>query len=175
MEIPGADELNALSAEAFADALAPLFEGAPRLLRRLADARPFESDEALINAMREVAAAAPEIELVELLDAHPRIGADSGEMSDASRREQEDGAPPDEALAQELADLNALYERIFGFRYVVFVAGRPRAEIASLMEVAIRNERQAELRRGIGDAIYIAADRLRSARDPSGADEEADS
>lgn len=175
MEIPGLEELNALPADAFADALAPLFEGAPRLLRRLAEARPFESDEGLIDALREAAAGAPEAELVELLDAHPQIGADPGEMSDASRREQDDGAPPDEALAQELADLNALYERIFGFRYVIFVAGRPRAEVAPLMEIALRNERQAELRRGVGDAIYIAAERLGSARDPSGPDEEGDS
>ena len=85
-------------------------------------------------------------------------------MSDLSRGEQEDGAPTDEALAQELADLNAAYEQRFGFRYVVFVAGRPRAEIVPLMEVALRNERDAELRRGVDDAIYIAADRLRSIR-----------
>ncbi len=119
-------------------------------------------------AAREVAAVAPEPELVELLAAHPRIGADPGEMSDLSRGEQEDGAAPDEALAQELADLNATYEARFGFRYVVFVAGRPRAEIVPLMEVALRNERDAELRRGVDDAIYIAADRLRAARGQGG-------
>ena len=114
---------------------------------------------------REVAAAAPEDELIELLDAHPRIGADPAEMSDLSRGEQEDDAPTGDALAQELADLNAAYEQRFGFRYVVFVAGRPRAAILPLMEVALRNERNAELRRGIDDAIYIAGDRLDSTRD----------
>ncbi|MGZ8563405.1 MAG: 2-oxo-4-hydroxy-4-carboxy-5-ureidoimidazoline decarboxylase [Candidatus Limnocylindria bacterium] len=165
MEIPGADELNDLSADAFADALAPLFEGAPRFLRRLAGSRPFDSDEALFAAARETAAAAPEDELVELLDAHPRIGAEPGEMSDLSRGEQDDGAGADVALAQELSDLNEAYEQRFGFRYVVLVAGRPRAEILPLMEVALRNERDAELRRGVGDAIYVAADRLESVRD----------
>ena len=164
MDLPGADALNALSPTAFADALAPLFEGAPRFLHRLAGARPFDSDAALLAAAREAAAAAPEDELVELLDAHPRIGADPGEMSDLSRGEQEDGSPADDALAQELADLNAAYERRFGFRYVVFVAGRPRAAIVPLMEVALWNERDAELRRGVDDAIYVAGDRLRSLR-----------
>jgi 2-oxo-4-hydroxy-4-carboxy-5-ureidoimidazoline decarboxylase len=175
MEIPGADSLNALSADAFADAFAPLFEGAPHFLRRLADARPFESDDELLAAAREVAAGAPEAELVELLDAHPRIGADPAAMSDLSRGEQDDGAPSDEALAQELADLNAIYERLFGFRYVVFVAGRPRAEIVPLMEVALRNERDAELRRGVDEAIFIAADRLRVARSEDHDGEEAGS
>lgn len=175
MEIPGTDALTALSAEAFTAALAPLFEGAPRFLGRLAGARPFDSDETLIEAAREVAAAAPEDELVELLDAHPRIGADPGGMSAMSRGEQEEGAPSNGALAQELADLNVAYEQRFGFRYVVFVAGRPRAEIVPLMEVALRNEREAELRRGVDDAIYIAADRLRSLRGVPDTGEEAES
>jgi OHCU decarboxylase len=164
MDLPGADELNSLSADAFADALAPLFEGAPRFMRRLAGSRPFGSDEALLAATREAAATAPEDELVELLNAHPRIGADPAEMSDLSRGEQNDEIPTANALAQELADLNATYEQRFGFRYVVFVAGRPRSEIVPLMEVALRNERDAELRRGVDDAIYIGGDRLRALR-----------
>jgi 2-oxo-4-hydroxy-4-carboxy-5-ureidoimidazoline decarboxylase len=175
MEIPGADALNALSADAFADALAPLFEGAPRFLHRLADARPFGSDDDLFAAAREVAAGTPESDLVELLDAHPRIGADPGGMSALSRGEQEDGNGSEEALAQGLADLNAAYEQRFGFRYVVFMAGRPRAEIVPLIEVALRNERDAELRRGVDDAIYIAADRLWSIRGVPATGEEADS
>ena len=174
MDLPGVDALNALSADAFAVTLAPLFEGAPRFLRRLASARPFDSDEALFAAAREVAATAPQDELVELLDAHPRIGAVPGEMSELSRGEQDDGAGADVALAQELSDVNAAYEQRFGFRYVVFVAGRPRAEIVPLMEVALRNERDAELRRGIDDAIFIAADRLRSIRGLRASGEEAD-
>ncbi len=172
MELPGSDELNALSPSAFADALAPLFEGAPRFLHRLAGARPFETDSALIASAREAAAAAPEDELVELLDAHPRIGADLDEMSDLSRAEQDDEVVTVDALAQELADLNAAYEQRFGFRYVVFVAGRPRTAIVPLMEVALRNERDAELRRGVGDTIYIAGDRLRALRGKSGGQED---
>jgi 2-oxo-4-hydroxy-4-carboxy--5-ureidoimidazoline (OHCU) decarboxylase len=172
MDVPGADALNALSPSAFADALAPLFEGAPRFLRRLADSRPFDSDAALLAAAREVAASSPEDELLELLDAHPPIGADPAEMSVSSRDEQGDGEVLGVALAQELADLNAVYERRFGFRYVVFVAGRPRAEIVPLMEVALRNEREVELRRGVDDAIYIADDRLRVLRGGSDGSEE---
>jgi 2-oxo-4-hydroxy-4-carboxy--5-ureidoimidazoline (OHCU) decarboxylase len=172
MDLPGADALNALSPSAFADALAPLFEGAPGFLRRLAGSRPFDSDAALLTAAREVAASTPEAELVELLDDHPRIGADPAEMSMSSRDEQEDGEVLGDALAQELADLNAAYEQRFGFRYVVFVAGRPRAAIAPLIEVALRNEREAELRRGVDDAIYIASDRLRVLRGASDGSEE---
>ena len=60
--------------------------------------------------------------------------------------------------------LNELYEQRFGFRYVVFVAGRPKTEIVPLLEHALREDRGAELRRAVDDAIYIAADRLRRLR-----------
>jgi len=173
MDLPATDDLNALSEEGFVEALAPLFEGAPRFVRRLAAVRPFDNDEALLNAAREVAAVAPEPELLELLNAHPRIGAPPAAMSPLSREEQgdgpDDGEPTsDPGLDEELVALNEIYEARFGFRYVIFVAGRPPSAIAPLIEVALRNDRKAELRRGVDDAIYVAGDRLRRLR---GADE----
>lgn len=65
---------------------------------------------------------------------------------------------------EELAMLNELYEQRFGFRYVIFVAGRPRDEIVPLLEHALYNDREVELRRAVDDAIYIAGDRLRRLR-----------
>ena len=63
--------------------------------------------------------------------------------------------------------LNDAYERIFGFRFVVFVAGRPRSEIVPILERSLRDDRVAELRRGLDDVVYIAADRLRTLRGPT--------
>ncbi|HLE88611.1 MAG TPA: 2-oxo-4-hydroxy-4-carboxy-5-ureidoimidazoline decarboxylase [Candidatus Limnocylindria bacterium] len=178
MELPSVEALNALPADAFVETVAPLFEGAPRFLRRLADARPFDTDDALLDAAREVAAVAPDEELRELLDAHPRIGADPAAMSEPSRDEQgepsEDQPVEEPGLAEDLANLNEIYEARFGFRYVIFVAGRPKSAIEPLMEVALRNDREAELRRGVGDAIYVAADRLRRLRDEAEAEEGAE-
>jgi hypothetical protein len=37
-------------------------------------------------------------------------------------------------------------------------------EIVPLLEHALRNERDAELRRAVDDALYIAGDRLRKLR-----------
>ena len=166
MELPSVADLNDLSDEAFAAALAPLVEGAPAFLARLAAIRPFGSDAELIDAAREVAHAMPEADQVALLDAHPRIGDPASALSDLSRVEQGD-AGVDEApwVSEELASLNEIYESRFGFRYVVFVAGRPREEIVPLIEAAIRSDRSAELRRGVDDALYIAADRLARLRD----------
>ena len=174
--VPSPAELNAMSPDAFAAALGPLFEGGDRYLRRLAGARPFATDAELLAAAHEVAAGMPEEEQIELVNAHPRIGADPAGLSAMSADEQgypdeADAEPPPDApvdfVSEELANLNDIYERRFGFRYVVFVAGRPRSEIIPLMEHALRNDRGAELRRGVQDVAYIAGDRLRMIRGPA--------
>jgi len=167
MGYPSIGDLNGMSADAFASELAPLLEGAPRFLARLAEARPYESDSSLFETAREIARTMPEAEQLELLDAHPRIGADPGSISPASYDEQGYAELSDEVaerVDEELAMLNDIYEKRFGFRYVVFVAGRPRSSIVPLIEGALRNDRQAELWRGLDDAINIAADRLRRLR-----------
>jgi 2-oxo-4-hydroxy-4-carboxy-5-ureidoimidazoline decarboxylase len=156
--------LDQMPAAEFASEVAPLFEGAPRFLRRLADARPFGSADALFARAHRVALELPEEEQIELLDAHPRIGADPSTLSAHSRVEQGPAAEETAVhLAADLRRLNEAYERTFGFRFVVFVAGRPRAAILPLLEAALVADRDEELRRGLHDVVAIAADRaLRS-------------
>jgi 2-oxo-4-hydroxy-4-carboxy--5-ureidoimidazoline (OHCU) decarboxylase len=157
------DALNAMERDALVAALSPLFEGAPRFLGRLADARPFEAEDDLFEAARAAAREMPEEEQIELLDAHPRIGADPARMSESSRREQEPeeeagGEPP--WIGEELTALNEAYEGRFGFRFVVFVAGRPRTDLIPILERALHADRGEELRRGLDDVVLIAADRM---------------
>ena len=82
-------------------------------------------------------------EQIELIDAHPRLGAPpaavsrrcraSSRATTARARNRGDAEP---TVAAELDRLNAAYEARFGFRYCVFVAGRSRA--ALLPEMAGR-------------------------------------
>jgi OHCU decarboxylase len=172
VQVPEVDELNGLPPTSFAAALAPLFEGAPAFLARVAEARPFETDEELLAAAHEVAVSMPEEERIELVEAHPQIGADASTVSALSHDEQgydEESAEEAETARayEELSMLNEIYEARFGFRYVVFVAGRSKAEIVPLLEHALRNDRDAELRRAVDEAIDIAADRLARLRDAS--------
>lgn len=162
---PQMHDLDRLPPEACAAELTPLFEGAPRFVARLMNARPFRDDEGLLDNARRVARELPDDEAVELVNAHPRIGADPATVSPMSHREQgydEDGGGSGEEawIGEELAILNDAYERIFGFRFTVFVAGRPRAEIIPLIEAGLRNDREVELRRALDDGVSIAADRL---------------
>lgn len=165
---PEIADLDALPAETAAHLLRTLFEDAPRFLLRLAGARPFGDDTGLISRAQELARTIPEEEQVELLDAHPRIGADPRTVSALSHAEQGYDRPQASTTApwvvEELDALNDAYERVFGFRFVVFVAGRSRDQILPILERALRDEREGELRRGLDDVVDIAADRLAKLR-----------
>ena len=165
-EFPEMQDLDRLPREAARAQIAPLFEGAPRFVDRLVAARPFESDDEFVGVARRIARELPDDEALELVNAHPRIGADVASLSAMSSVEQgiaddaEGGSREEPWVAEELAILNDAYERIFGFRFTVFVAGRPKAEIIPLIEAGLRNEREVELRRAVDDCVGIAADRL---------------
>ena len=159
--------LDGLDAEACAAALAPLFEGAPRFLARLVAARPFGGPGAMFERARAIAHAMPQDEQVELIDAHPRLGAPPAGVSSFSFVEQgydRDAAGPPPAaerarVADELDRLNADYEARFGFRYCVFVAGRSREALLPGMEAALAADREREIARALDAVIDIAADR----------------
>ncbi len=162
------DELNAADVASFSATIAPLFEHAPRFIERLAAARPFADEDDLFATARATARSMPEDEQIELLNAHPPIGADAAAMSAMSRNEQGHDEPDANAwIADELTALNAAYEGLFGFRFVVFVAGRPRADIIPLIERAVHADRDEELRRGLDDVVFIAEDRWQSVRGPA--------
>jgi 2-oxo-4-hydroxy-4-carboxy--5-ureidoimidazoline (OHCU) decarboxylase len=163
---PSVAELDRLPADAFTAAVAPLFEGAPRFLARLAATRPFGDAAGLFAQARAIAHAMPEPEQIELIDAHPRLGASPASVSAMSFVEQgydrkgaEEPAVGERSLAAELARLNAAYEDRFGFRYCVFVAGRPRAALLPELSSALIADRSAELDRALDAVIDIAADR----------------
>jgi 2-oxo-4-hydroxy-4-carboxy--5-ureidoimidazoline (OHCU) decarboxylase len=174
---PTIPELDALDAAACGAALAPLFEGAPRFLARLCADRPFGDAARLFARARAIAQEMPEPEQLELIDAHPRLGAPRESVSPLSFVEQGYDRESAEAaataadreragVAAELERLNAAYEARFGFRYCVFVAGRPRAALLPAFEAALRAGRTAEIARAVEAVIDIAMDRYRKAGPP---------
>ena len=158
-----AARLDAMSEPDFVAAMAPLFEGAPRFLARLAAARPFGSSDALFERALQIARSMPEDEQLELINAHPRLGAPPASVSDASFREQGYDRDTDVAMA-DLARLNDEYERRFGFRFCVFVRGRSRPELVPVLEAALAADRSGEIERALGDVVAIARDRYRAGR-----------
>jgi 2-oxo-4-hydroxy-4-carboxy-5-ureidoimidazoline decarboxylase len=122
--------------------LAELFSGRTRLVEVLAGrADPLEAEDDVIAELSEADKAAA-------LAAHPRIG----EPSDEQR-----GAEP-EVLA-ELAELNRAYEERFGFRFVVFVNRRTRADLLPVLRQRLTRTRDEELETGLRELFAIARDR----------------
>jgi len=162
---PTAGDLNDVSVGEFSAAMALLFEPAPRFAAWLAAARPFRSDDELMAAAARIAKSMSRVDQIELVNAHPQLGA-RDRLSPASEREQGD---EDDPVDRELAKLNATYERRFGFRYLVYVNGRSRSELLPGFRAALGRPPDAELQRALEDTLAIAADRLRWLRSPMAA------
>jgi 2-oxo-4-hydroxy-4-carboxy-5-ureidoimidazoline decarboxylase len=134
-----------------AEQLAELFEGRTRFVEKLAAV-----EDPLAHA-RELALELSDDEKKEMLDAHPAIGAKAS--SAHSAREQ--GTDDDPAVLAELAELNAAYEERFGFRFVVFVNGRPRREIVPVLRERMQRAREEELSTAVDELVQIAVSRWR--------------
>ena len=132
--------------------LAELFEGHTRFVEQLARL------EDPLGQARKVLADAPEEEQIEALGTHPRIGQRVN-ISEIAAKEQ--GSDEDPVLLAALVKLNKSYEQKFGFRFVVFVDGRPRAEVLSVLRQRLQNSRDEELAAGLDDLVAIALDRWR--------------
>jgi 2-oxo-4-hydroxy-4-carboxy--5-ureidoimidazoline (OHCU) decarboxylase len=122
--------------------LTELFSARTRLVELLA-----QRDDPL-GAAREVIAELPEEDRVAALAAHPRIGEPSPEQR---------GEDP--AVLAELAYLNQVYEEKFGFRFVVFVNRRSRAELLPVLQERLGRTREEELETGLEELVRIAEDR----------------
>ena len=168
--LPPIEVLDRTPVGVFAASMAPLFEGAPRFLGRLAEARPFGTLEELFERARQVAHAMPVAEQIELIDAHPRLGAPRASVSalsfveqgydrDAAEVAARGAAAERDRVAGELERLNAAYEKRFGFRFCVFVHCRSLAELVPEMAAALDGTRPAEISRAIDAVVDIARDR----------------
>ena len=131
------------------DELAELFEGRTRLVELLAEREdPLASAEKVLGELTEQ-------EQRQALNAHPAIGART--LSKRSATEQGSGGHP--AVLTELAYLNLVYEEKFGFRFVVFVDGRPKSEILETLQQRLERTREEELQTGLRELVAIARDR----------------
>jgi OHCU decarboxylase len=126
------------------DELAELFSARTRLVELLAE------HEDPLGAARDVIAELSDEDRAAALAAHPRIGEPSPEQRG-----------DDPAVLAELAYLNQVYEEKFGFRFVVFVDRRSRAELVPVLQERLARTREEELETGLEELVRIAEDRWR--------------
>lgn len=121
--------------------------GSARWASAMAAARPFLSLPAMQQRSDEVWASLGKTDWLEAFAAHPRIGGKRPDSpaSEWSAAEQSGAAAADDDANTRLAALNDLYERRFGYTFIVCATGKSAGEMLALLEARVSNGPNAEL------------------------------
>jgi OHCU decarboxylase len=140
-----------------------VFEDSPWVAERAWRHGPFSSVEALHAAMVAEVSNASHAEQLELLRAHPDLGA-RARMSDVSTGEQA-GAGLDRLTPVEfetLRRLNAAYREKFGFPFLFAVKGATKHDILEALERRLGAPPEEEFQEALRQVYRIAWFRLES-------------
>lgn len=125
MSLPSISDLNASSFETFCETVSLLSEPAPPLAKALYALKPYESYDHLLLLTSQVLKRLSPQDRLEVINAHPRIGAPKTQLSSLSAAEQgyskvsvaPSATTVDETrVLEELAALNKEYEKVHGFK-----------------------------------------------------------
>jgi len=158
-------ELNVLPAHEFVLKLAGIFERSPWVAQRVVAARPFDSRQHLLEAMRTVVGEATPEEQLALIRAHPKLkvsGRAREELTAISSSEQRgaglDACAP--ADAARLDGLNAAYLEKFSMPFILAVRGHTPPSIIAACERRLANDAVSEQRAALREIGLIAGYRL---------------
>ena len=159
------DELNRMTAEAFADAFGDVAEHSPWFAQQAAKSRPFMDREDLIKTFSTVLRGANTDDQLALLRAHPDLAGTAsfaGTMTENSRNEQA-GAGLDRLTAEEFqrfTELNNAYVARFAFPFIFAVKGATKDMILASFESRIGNDRETEFANSLDNICRIFRFRL---------------
>ncbi|KAJ2744296.1 hypothetical protein GGI20_003087 [Coemansia sp. BCRC 34301] len=160
--LPTISETNHLSLPEFTQVISLLFEPTALLTRRIYDSRPFESYDKLLDRADELIRDLSPLEQLEVVNAHPRIGEKTSNLSALSCLEQGTKSANEDSVLAKWAELNRKYEATYGFRFVVFVNGRSKESLFPVAEERIAHgSKTKELATGLSEMVDIARDRVR--------------
>lgn len=131
--------------------------------RRVAAGRPYSDRDAVLEVAERAFSGLTWSEVLQALDAHPRIGERADGVSQEaawSRREQSAVGTAEQSVRAELAAANRAYEERFGHIFLIFASGRSAEEMLAEAQRRLGNDpraEQAEVRRELG---RIALNRL---------------
>ena len=160
------EALNASDRREFVGRLDGIYEHSPWVAERAWGRRPFADRDALERALQEAVVSATRAEQLDLIRAHPRLGA-KGRLtarSDAEQRGAGLGGLPEDEQA-ELTQLNECYERRFGFPFIVAVKGLSLRDIIENCRARLAHDAATEHDEALRQIFRIAAFRLADAVD----------
>jgi 2-oxo-4-hydroxy-4-carboxy-5-ureidoimidazoline decarboxylase len=127
--------------------------------------RPMRNLAELSAAADEVWSRMEEADWLEAFACHPRIGGRRSEHASAqssawSIQEQSATKEASQRVLAELAAGNALYEKRFGFNYIVCAAGKSAEEMLAILNRRLDDDRSSELREAAEQQHQITQLRL---------------
>ena len=155
-------EVSYLDHDAFVDAFGSVYEDSPQLAEAAFLAAPFADLDELLAAFRTAAEELDDQQRLDLLRAHPQLGA-RRPMADASLDEQASAGLDRMAdeVAQRLAEGNQEYLDRHGFPFIIAVRGRTQPKILRELERRLTLPTDEELAEAFEQVQTIAELRLR--------------
>ena len=160
------DELNGLSDKT---AVAELTKccGSHRWTAQMATGRPFENEDELFQQAEKVWFACTEPDWLEAFSHHPKIGDTASlekkfsSTKEWAGNEQKGVESASKATIQRLSELNEVYEKRFGFIFIVCATGKSASEMLELLEARIGNDYREELDIAMREQHKITCIRLK--------------
>ena len=109
----------------------------------IADGRPYRDPVALQRAVDAEFAALSWDDIVESMNAHPRIG-DQTATADWSAAEQSGAAAASDEVRRDLAEGNVAYEERFGHVFLICASGLSGPEMLNQLRARLKNDHDAE-------------------------------
>ena len=159
-------ELNDLPRDEFVGVVGPVFEHSPWVAEETWPERPFQSLEALHNALCATVAAARQAKQLALIRAHPDLvgrAALAGTLTADSNREQA-SAGLDKLSPEEIAlfqSLNHAYAQKFEFPFVICARLNKKEAILNGFRSRLQNSPEQEMKTALEEIGKIAWLRLK--------------
>ena len=138
----------------------------------MAGARPFADVTALLQQAKQIWWGLSNEDWLEAFAAHPQIGSSAAaptqqlQAAQWSREEQSGTLATRDSVRAGLAEANCLYEKKFGYIFIVCASGKSAAEMLALCRQRLANEASTELRQAAEEQQKITEIRLRKYFDP---------
>lgn len=157
--------INRMDRADFTDAFGDIYEHSPWIAEQAFDAHPFDSLDAVRDAMVSVVRTAPVDRQLALLNAHPELAgreAKERSLTQASTEEQASAGLVDLAPEEmaRVAQFNGDYRAKFGFPFIIAVRNHTKTTILAAMEQRLANDREAEMIAALDQIFEITRMRL---------------
>lgn len=141
--------------------------GSQKWAQMMTDARPFVDVSELFRKAEQIWYSLKPGDWLEAFAAHPKIGErkaapkQSDQSAKWSQSEQSATKTATEAMLEALAEANSLYEKRFGFIFIVCATGKSTEEMLQLCRRRLNNELKAEIRIAADEQKKIIEIRLK--------------